>query len=228
MGDRYHFRCSKYVFVFGQWKNHGDGYSLPIKPLSGVRNRIGCYTNVFCPDSCYLPPMTQKFNLNETSHAPVLAHRMPLWLCFSNELDFNLNCSPHIQKKKKKKIHEISGMSADLPKQKQNKNQTTPPLPQEQSGYGFLTSIITSVHTKNVPQNLLNSQTLFLWCFQMVLAQDMKYLLTHQKIFSSKTNIFYFSIVKSKSTKDWFCRFGIIAMCSHRLTEQTRFKISHP
>lgn len=44
-------------------------------------------------------------------------------------------------------------MSADS-QQQQNKNQTTPPLPQEQSGYGSLNSIITSILAKKMPQNL--------------------------------------------------------------------------
>lgn len=228
MGDRYHFRCSKYVFVFGQWKNHGDGYSLPIKPLSGVRNRIGCYTNVFCPDSCYLPPMTQKFNLNETSHAPVLAHRMPLWLCFSNELDFNLNCSPHIQKKKKKKSMRFQGCQQIY--QNRNKIKTKPLLPSLRSNLAMAFSLLLSpLFTPKMCQKIFWIHRRYFsdasrWSF----GSGYEIFVNSSKIFSSKTNIFYFSIVKSKSTKDWFCRFGIIAMCSHRLTEQTKFKISHP
>lgn len=74
-------------------------------------------------------------------------------------------------------------MSADSQQQQQHRNQTTPALPEEQSGYAALSTIITSLLAKKMPKSLLkeitdiSSQILP----DGVLAQHWKYLLIHQQ-----------------------------------------------
>ena len=87
-------------------------------------------------------------------------------------------------------------MSADSQQQQQHRNQTTPPLPQEQSGYGALSSIITSVLAKKMPKKSfkkkiadISSQILP----DQVLAQHLKYLLTHQQYSPARQTFLFFN-----------------------------------
>lgn len=86
-------------------------------------------------------------------------------------------------------------MSADSQQQQQHRNQTTPPLPQEQSYDGALNSIITSVLAKKMPKNLKKKKVDV--CSQMlpdgVLAQHLKYLLTHQQYSPARQTFLFFN-----------------------------------